>query len=74
MKTIRIILSPIVFFGMMIGLIIIPISIICFMVGIINIAYQLLIGKRIELNLLLMTFCLITLPYVETINFINPKI
>lgn len=72
-RAIRIILSPIVFIITFAGMIVIPISILCLVMGIVTIIYNWLTNKEQEYYILQFTFIGVVLPYIEMMNFINNK-
>lgn len=71
MKIIRIILSPLVFFTMAAGLVVIPIGVLAFMLGSIAIVAKLLFNKPVSDDDIAMTFIIVVWPWRETTRFIN---
>jgi hypothetical protein len=75
MKYIRIILSPIYFIMFLLGGIIIPVWILTFFLGLCNLIMCVLKEDYTDIKeLVTFTFSFITIPYLETINFINNKL
>lgn len=54
-------------------MIVIPISILCLVMGIVTIIYNWLTNKEQEYYILQFTFIGVVLPYIEMMNFINNK-
>lgn len=69
--TIRIILSPAVFLFYMAALIILPVGILTLCLGSAHLLLCVIAGKPLEQKDVLITFSLVTIPYIETLNFIK---
>jgi len=73
MKTIRIIISPLVFIFIFLSMLIIPIGILCLLMGIIEITGAVLLEEKIEKDNIEFTLIWFILPYLEAKKFINGK-